>query len=264
MLAVGCSSIPVPPTSPAEVKEVRPGYLAGYLARKDLPDSLTLLPSPPAAGSAVSAADEEAYRTTRSARGTLRWQLAAQDAILSFPKAAEAFSCTLGMPISQEATPHLNMLMRRSLADAGLATYAAKDKYQRTRPFIVHKEESCTPKEEAHLSKDGSYPSGHAALGWAWALILAEIAPERVNALLARGHDFGQSRVICGVHWQSDVDAGRVVGAAAVARLHADPMFQAQLAAAKAEVESARIRGVKPVSDCKSDATGVATVSHRQ
>jgi acid phosphatase (class A) len=264
LLATGCSSVPVPPASPAEVAEIRPGVLAGYLPRKDLPNSLTLLPQPPAAGSAVFAADEETYRATRSARGTPRWQLAAQDAVLTFPKAANAFSCTLDVPVSQEATPHLNMLLRRSLVDAGLATYAAKDKYQRTRPFVMHKEESCTPKEEAHLSKDGSYPSGHAALGWAWALILAEIAPDRADALLARGHDFGQSRVICGVHWQSDVEAGRLVGAAAVARLHADPVFRAQLAAAKAEIDIARARGVKPAPDCKTDAARATNTAQRQ
>ena len=82
------------------------------------------------------------------------------------------------------------------------------------------------------LAKDGSYPSGHASLGWAWGLILAEMAPERANALVARGQAFGQSRVICGVHWQSDVTQGRIIGAATVARLHADPVFRAQVDAA--------------------------------
>ncbi|MFC7514067.1 phosphatase PAP2 family protein [Herbaspirillum sp. GCM10030257] len=264
LLAAGCSSVPVPPTSPAEVGERRPGYLAGYLPSKDLPDSLKLLPPPPAAGSAALAADEEAYRVTRAERGTPRWQLASQDAVLTFPKAAEAFSCTLGVAISQEATPHLNMLLRRSLADAGLATYAAKNKYQRTRPFAMHKDASCTPEAEAHLSKDGSYPSGHAALGWAWALILAEIAPDRADALFARGRDFGQSRVICGVHWQSDVDTGRLVGSAAVARLHADPVFRTQLAAAKAEIDNARAHGVKPAPDCGPNAAGATNMPERK
>jgi len=37
------------------------------------------------------------------------------------------------------------------------------------------------------------------------------------------------SAPICGVHWQSDVDAGRLIGAAVVARLHADPVFRVQL-----------------------------------
>lgn len=68
------------------------------------------------------------------------------------------------------------------------------------------------------------------------ALVLAEVNPARQNEILKRGYDLGQSRVICGYHWQSDVDAARVVGSAVVASLHNNPAFEAQLAKAKAEV----------------------------
>jgi len=247
---------PPPPTTPEVVGEYRAGsgYLKGYLDRKDLPDSLALLPKPPAAGSAEAAADLAVYRTTRALRDTPRWAQAAADDNLKFPKAAEVFSCALDLPISQEATPHLNMLLRRSLLDAGLSTYGAKDHYQRQRPFAALKEGTCAPASEPALAKDGSYPSGHAALSWAWALLLAELAPERANAVLQRGYAFGQSRVICGVHWQSDVDNGRLMGAAAVARLHADATFQAQAALAKAEIGSARARGAKSPLNCATEA----------
>jgi acid phosphatase (class A) len=163
----------------------------------------------------------------------------------------------MDVPISQEQTPHLNMLLRRTLLDAGLSTYAAKDTYNRKRSFVVKGDASCTPAEEPALTKDGSYPSGHAALGWAWALVLSEVAPERTNALLARGLAFGQSRVICGVHWQSDVNTGRVMGSAAVAVLHSDPTFTAQLAAAKAEVADARARNLHANADCKAEAAAL-------
>lgn len=80
------------------------------------------------------------------------------------------------------------------------------------------------------------------AHGWPprWALILTEIVPEHTDAILQRGYEFGQSRIICNVHWQSDVDAGRIMGAAAVARLHADAGFIADLAQAKAEAQALR------------------------
>lgn len=245
-----------PPTSPEVVGEYRAGsgYLKGYLERKQLPDSLALLPKPPAEGSAEAAADLAVYRATRALRDTPRWKQAAADDNLKFPKAAEVFSCALDLPISQEATPHLNMLLRRSLLDAGLATYAAKDSYKRQRPFAALKEGTCAPASEAALAKDGSYPSGHAALGWGWALLLAELAPDRADAVLQRGHAFGQSRVICGVHWQSDVDHGRAMGAAAIARLHADPTFQAQAALARAEIEQARAKGQKSPLNCAAEA----------
>lgn len=246
-----------PPTLPEAVGEYRKGsgYLHGYIDRQALPDSLALVPPPPAANSARQAADLQQHQQTRALRNTPRWTLATQDVNLKFPEAAKTFSCALDMPISQEATPHLNMLLRRSLVDAGFATYKAKDHYNRQRPFALLGETTCAPKEEAHLSKDGSYPSGHAALGWAWGLILAGLAPDRANAVLQRGHAFGDSRMVCGVHWQSDLEAGRVVGAAAVARLQADPVFQAQARLAQAEIAAARAQGLKSNrTDCAAEA----------
>ena len=258
-LLVGCQTAPpappVPPTDPAVVGEFRAGsgYLKGYLDRKQLPDSLALLPKPPADGSAEAAADLAVHRATRALRDTPRWALANADDNLKFPKAAEVFSCALDMPISQEATPHLNMLLRRTLLDAGLSTYGAKDHHKRQRPFAALKEGTCAPASEAALAKDGSYPSGHAALGWAWGLVLAGIAPDKADAVLQRAHAFGQSRVICGEHWQSDVDNGRLMGAATVARLQSDPVFTAQVALARQEVADARTKGSKSPMNCAAE-----------
>ena len=128
--------------------EIRPGILTGYLPSKALPNSLALIPAPPAAASTALALDEEIYRQTRAYRGTPRWDLATEDANLMFPQAAGTFSCALNAPITEEDTPHLYRLMRRTLTDAGLSTYRAKDYYKRIRPFVVNKEASCTPDEE--------------------------------------------------------------------------------------------------------------------
>jgi acid phosphatase (class A) len=108
------------------------------------------------------------------------------------------------------------------------------------------------------LRTDGSYPSGHSALGWGWALVLAEAAPERADAILQRGRDFGQSRLVCNVHWQSDIDNGRLMAAATVARLHADAAFRADLDAARAEVAAARQSGARPRGDCAAEAASLA------
>ena len=257
-LLAACAGTPEPPTSEAAIGELRPGIVRGYLDRAALPDSLALLPAPPAAGTPALAADEAAYRDTRPMLATPRGALAKADARLDFPAAATVFACAADLDIGAETTPHLYTLLRRTLADAGLSTYRAKDHYQRTRPFVQHKQASCTPDEEARLAKDGSYPSGHSALGWAWALVLAELMPERADALLQRGHAFGQSRVVCGVHWQSDVAAGRVMGAAAVARLHADAVFQAQMRAAADEIRAARSAGRRTGSDCGAQSAALA------
>jgi acid phosphatase (class A) len=231
----------------------------GYLEPADLPDSLDLLGPPPATGSAALARDEEARQATVPLRGTDRWQLAVRDADLAFPAPADNFSCALGIGIDAETTPRLFGLMTKVLTDAGLSTYGVKNTYHRTRPFVVHGEATCTPDQEAILRDDGSYPSGHTAAGWAWALVLAEIAPDRANEVLSRGIAFGQSRVVCNAHWQSDVDGGRIMGAAAIARLHADPAFLADLAAARNEVAKARAAGSKPKPDCAAEAAALAS-----
>lgn len=230
----------------------------GYLQSGELPNSLVLLGPPPADGSAALARDEAAREATVALRGKARWDLARTDADLQFPKPAKNFSCAMGVEISKEKTPHIYSLMERVLTDAGLSTYGVKNKYNRTRPFVVHNEGTCQPDEEDVLRHDGSYPSGHTAAGWAWALTLAEVNPKRADTLLKRGLSFGQSRVICNAHWQSDVDAGRIMGAATVAKLHSNPEFVADLQAARKELETANA----PVNDCSIEDKVLAEPSH--
>ncbi|MGO4283406.1 acid phosphatase [Bosea sp. TAB14] len=230
----------------------------GYLKRSDLPNSLVLLGPPPEAGSAALARDEEARKATLPLRNTARWNLARTDADLAFPQAADNFSCALGVKIDSRQTPRLSAMMQKVLSDFGLSTYGVKNKYNRVRPFVVHNEATCRADQEAILRNDGSYPSGHTAAGWGWALVLAQISPEHADALLKRGIEFGQSRVICDAHWQSDVDAGRIMGAATVARLQTDPAFLADLKAAKAEVKAAKAKRPLSVSECAAEAAALS------
>ncbi|AMN78374.1 MULTISPECIES: acid phosphatase [Pseudomonas] len=234
----------------------------GYLDAKDLPLRLALLGAPPKSDSAALARDEEARRAALSLRGTAREKLAAADAELAFPGPAQAFSCAMGTPITEKNTPHLYTLMQRTLTDAGGSTYAGKNAYNRTRPFVAHNEGTCRKDMEPLLRTDGSWPSGHSAAGWAWGLLLAEIQPARATELMTRGLSFGQSRVICDAHWQSDVDAGRIMGAATVASLHANPAFLADLAAAKEEVKAAQKAGLKPTQDCGAESVALSLTQH--
>lgn len=238
------------PAKPASEGQFKPTTFTGFIPRDKLIDSLALVPPPPSPGSAAYTVDDEARKAAVSLRNTARWKLTIRDADYKSPKAVDAFACTIGVKISSEATPHLYTLMRRSLIDTGLSTYKAKIHYNRTRPFVAAKDDTiCSPEAADALRKDGSYPSGHAAFGWGWALILAEMIPEKADAIIQRGYDFGQSRVLCGVHWQSDVNAGRMVASAAVAQLHSNADFLKEFQAAKKEVEAA-LKGEKAAPDC--------------
>lgn len=233
------------------------GLLAGYLAPEALPNSLALVPPVPAPSSAALALDEEISRRSFVLRDTPRWKQAVLDADLTFPHAAGAFSCVLNASVSEIDTPRLYRLLRRTLTDLGGATYAAKTHYNRARPFVWNKQPLCTPEDQTWLEKDGSYPSGHTAAGWGWALILTEILPAQTDAILMRGRSFGESRNVCNAHWHSDVVQARNVAAGVVARLQAEPAFRTDLAAAKAELDALRSKGLKPIRDCTAEATAL-------
>jgi len=253
-LVGACSSLTADKPGPvAEVPEIRPGILQGYLPINDPLESVIFVPASPEENAARQQLDNAISRQALALRDTPRWTLATRDAHLGFPDAANTFSCALDLPISEAGTPALYMLLRRTLADVGLATYSAKNAYQRPRPFMANGQPTCTPEEEEMLRNDGSYPSGHTSIGWGWALILAELAPERAEVILDRGKAFGESRIVCNVHWYSDVVAGRMVAAGAVATLHANKEFLAAMEAARAEINVVRERGLASPLDCAAE-----------
>jgi acid phosphatase (class A) len=225
----------------------------GYLEPSELPNSVALLPPPPELGSAAENLDQQIARHARTFEGQTRFKLAALDADLSFPYAAGTFSCAIGVAIKQETAPTLYALLRKTMADAGAATGAAKNHYRHARPFMLDGRTTCQPEAEEDLRKNGSYPSGHTSIGWTWAEILAEIAPDRADLVLARGRAFGDSRIVCDAHWASDVMEGRIVGAATVVKLHANAEFRADLAKAKTELDAARTASEPPQRDCAEE-----------
>lgn len=209
-----------------------------FLQLSQVPNSLAIVPAPPAYNSVDFLRDKAAYDQAKSFVGTERWKVAVEDADLSDANIGKPFSKAFGVEISPQNTPITYEILSKLRTDAGsYATKAAKEYYMRLRPFMFFNAHTCTPNDEASLSRNGAYPSGHTTIGWSSALVLAEIRPERQNEILQRGYEFGQSRVICGVHWQSDVDAGRITGSAIVARLHADKAFNQMLEEAKREIQ---------------------------
>jgi acid phosphatase (class A) len=196
-------------------------------------DATVFIPPPPVANGALELAERNIVRGPWTA--ARRAQALEDNAIDPFA----AFDSVLGPNFTRANFPATYTLLDHAGRAAGFAGDPVKFVYRRSRPFVSDSSiVPCIPDEE-RLRASFSYPSGHAALGFAWSLVLAELVPSRADAIIDRGRDFSWSRVVCGVHYPSDVDAGRVVAAAAIARIHADPVFQSELAAARTELAAA-------------------------
>lgn len=231
-------------TKTTKIKDHRTNPDLFFLQEGDVPNSFILLPPPPDGGSIAFLNDQARYSWGKTMRNTKRGAQASSDANVDGNGVPMAFSEAFGIAIDENTTPEIHKLVVGMREDAGdLATRDAKNYYNRERPFSFYNEDTCNPRQQAELSTNGSYPSGHTSIGWATALVLAEINPERQNEILERGYEMGQSRVICGYHFQSDVDAGRLTGSMVVARLHADPGFQKQLEKAKKEFSKLKKAG---------------------
>lgn len=227
----------------------RTGYLGEAAS-----DTLTLAGSPPEKGSARDEADRAIYRATRALKGTPRWTMAQAD----FDERAVVgnLSCAAGVKLDLAKMPATMKLILGMAPDVLRGVNTPKQTHLRPRPYRVDPGETCGVLPASEDNYD--YPSGHAAWGWAVGLVLAEILPERADAILVRARAVGEGRAICGVHNYSSVVAGQSIGAAIVAREHASAQFQTDLAAAKAELAAAAKAGPAPTG-CEEEAKALAT-----
>ena len=207
-----------------------------YLATEALPNALNFYPAPPETTSVQFMYDISQYMWGKSVRAdSARAALAIAQAETDLDVMVQMFSEPFGMVISAKKTPAIMNLIERGIATLRQVGRAPKKHYMRRRPFDRFNEPTLVPKDEESLRKNGSYPSGHTILAWSMALLLVEVNPAAQDALLKYAYEWGQSRVIAGFHWQSDVDASKVLVSGAFASLHADETFLADMRKARAE-----------------------------
>lgn len=245
---IACAAVPQAAPARDASKAETP---RAYLDMAALPDPTAYLQPPPAPGSPAFAADRAAYDSALAGRDGQAWKRAVSQASLRAPAVQRQLMCALGVKLDPSPAGAYGRLMLRSALTLGAASERAKAVWKRDRPYVGEAGAvTCDPDANFGPQSPG-YPSGHAAIGWMWGLMLAELAPERVDRLLAWGREMGDNRVACRVHYPSDVAAGRTMGAALLARLRAEPAFRADLKAARAEIAAARKQGVKPA--CEGD-----------
>ena len=216
-------------------------FAAPYCGVEALPDLIKCLPAPPEPGSADFARDVARYEWGKEQRkDPERAALARHDSVWSYATVADAFSKPFGTEISPTNTPSTWKLLEDSLSTTDQMRVAPKAFYHRRRPFAYFNEEPLCPKEDGVWRDEGSYPSGHTMRSMVAALILAEINPAKADEIVVRAMQYGESRVIAGAHWQSDVDMTRIAAAIAYSRLHTLPAFLSQLELAKKEFAALR------------------------
>lgn len=199
-----------------------------------LMNGAALVAGPPTDNSAAQAADTLAMRPAVSAERLAQARTdQAYDPFL-------AMRPVLGEGFTAERFPRTAQLFEHVDERLDPVVSAAKARYTRVRPYVVdgHVLQCDPPGQSGGASP--SYPSGHAAAGWSWALLLAELIPSRAETILVRGREFGESRNICGFHYPSDIEASRIIAAGVIARLHGDASFRRELDAARRELARAR------------------------
>ena len=219
------------PTAELMAQDVQP-----YLSADELPNAVYWLPAPPAPGSSQFMYDISQYYWGKEKRlDTARANKAIREAAYEVADMVRLFSTAFGIEISEKTTPAIYRVLNRGVLTIRLSATKPKATYMRTRPYAYFNEPTLVPEEEDELRANGSYPSGHTVRGWGLAMLLCEINPDAQDELFKLGYEWGQSRVIAGYHWQSDVDASRMLAAACYARLHSCQAFLDDMKAAKEE-----------------------------
>lgn len=209
-----------------------------FFNKKSYPEYYLCIPTPPDDKSLEFARDKKIYKETRSLKDTQVWNDARTFASYDPSYIALFFSKETGLNISKENTPWTYYLITRVFRDAKTGgTKAIKQHYQRVRPFVYFKERTCsTIEDDRDHVNSGSYPSAHSAYGNLVALILSEIVPSKQVEIINAGQKFGYYRVVCGFHWQSDIEAGALIAGYVNAKLHTNSDFLHAIEMAKKEV----------------------------
>jgi acid phosphatase (class A) len=141
------------------------------------------------------------------------------------------FSEVTGRDLESPAFPITQALAADLLDTLHQVTNSLKQQFARPRPYDIF------PQLNPAVSRETSYayPSGHSTWGMAEALLLAELEPDRREAILDRGRQVGFDRVLGGVHYPSDVDAGQRLGIAIAQAWLAKPAHQRRVEQARAE-----------------------------
>ncbi len=201
-----------------------------FITAADL-DLLQFLPPPPA---------KDSLQTKNELAELLKLQLLRTSEMEARAQADATenvwrFADVMGPDFKPESLPKFAAFFDRVVGTEGAVIDPAKEKWNRPRPYIF----SDLVKPVVATPKSGSYPSGHATAGTMMGVVLSNMVPERRAQIMARAWEFGENRLVGGVHYRSDIEAARISGMLIVAEMMKRPDFKAGFEPAKKELRSA-------------------------
>ena len=215
-------------------KSVTDEKFTPFYTTAEAPHMENVIPAPPTLTDSRYYYDWTQYQWGKSVRDTERGKQAIADADICARYFMERFGAVMERTMTPDTYPELFRLLSRLHLTEQQAGASAKKHFHRVRPYQQFKEPTSVPRHEN--PKDfTSYPSGHTHASWLVGLTLTAIDPVHTEQIMKVAYELGQSRVIVGFHYQSDVDAGRVMGSVTFARLCADEAFHKMLDKARRE-----------------------------
>ena len=210
----------------------------GYAAEEAKPfvtakevDLTRYLPAPPANDSKQT--QDEIAELLQIQKSRTPEQAAA--AVADAQEEVWRFADVMGPKFSADKLPVTSAFFERIAATEGAVVDPAKDFWKRPRPHMISDQIQPIVKK----SKSGSWPSGHATLGYLMATLLADMVPEKKEALYARASQYAQNRVIAGIHYRSDTVMSRTAAALIAQKLFESTEFSTQFAATQKELRTA-------------------------
>ncbi len=203
---------------------------AAYLASSHL-DPVALLEPPPLPDSAEQAADMAETVAVHNRCTTNEEALAKAESKFFI----YSFTPAIGTFFQANNLPKTDAFFRHVQKETKSVTDTAKNYWQRPRPFVVN-----PSLVSADPEKSFGYPSGHSTRATVYALLFAELVPDKRDGILAIGRDIGWRRVEGASHYPTDIYAGRVLAQAIVRELKSSPDFQRDFAEVKAEITAAQ------------------------
>lgn len=221
---------------------------ASYVSREQV-DITHLLPPPPQPGSAAQQRDIATVLIMQATASPAERERALKDAEFAVYRVGDV----LGPKFRKDRLPVTDAFLKRAFENYASVTAPGKAYFHHDRPFVmdsnVRSEDDVVKGVCAGSPNSGSppvllcpngvsysYPSGHSTLGTFTALVLAEMIPERRDELLLRGRQYGESRVIVGAHFPTDIEAGRIQGTVMFVLMMQNEHFRSDLAEARAEL----------------------------